>query len=85
MSASQMVPRIHLNGTSRESLLDGLLESARAVQIAIDTLARHCPNARDYYPISEAAFSQARAEHVDRIARLKSVYSELETIALALD
>lgn len=75
------LPTIHLNGTSQDHLLDGVVECERAVQTAIRALETNGPNARDYYVQGPDAFTRARKEHDDRIARLKTVSGELFALA----
>lgn len=74
-------PSIHLNGTSKQELLDQYTESAGAVWQAIKTLADNCPNARDYYVQSNDAIKQAIEEHINRLKRLESVHKELMELA----
>jgi ferredoxin-NADP reductase len=78
------IPTIHLNGTSREMLSDQLCEAYSAVRIAGDTLAKAAPNGRDYYPQGPEAFEQAVREHYARMAKLRDVMKEIETIAEAI-
>ncbi len=75
------VPTIHLNGTSREAILDGIAATIRAIDRALDLLCQSAPNARDYYPQGPGAFEQAHREHAKRAERLRSVRDELQTIA----
>lgn len=74
------LPTIHLNGTGAASLTDENLRAMRALTRAMDALHDAQPNARDYYPQGDAAFSEARAEHQARIDKLESVRAEIETI-----
>jgi hypothetical protein len=55
------VPTIHLNGTSRESLMEDLLGAYHALTEAIAALGRACPNGRDYYPQGNDALSGRRS------------------------
>jgi hypothetical protein len=82
---SPMVPTVHLNGTSREMLVDQLSDAAQAVHAAGRELALATPNGRDFYPQGPAAIGRALAEHNDRMLRLQSVARELEEIAQAVD
>jgi len=78
---SLTLPIIHLNGSSKESLIDGLKEAWTALEEAEKVLRRHYPHDRDYYisPDPEAG-SKARAEHDSRLLRIKSVRNEIEHI-----
>jgi hypothetical protein len=77
-----MVPCIHRNGTSRESLLEQLCDARIAVEDAMTALAKAAPNGRDYYPLGNDALRQAEAEHRSRADRLRSVRDELQALAL---
>jgi len=78
------VPTIHLNGTSRQELLDQLSDAVLALERAIGKLQLAHPNARDYYPQGNEAFNVARDQHFDRIERICKVRDELVFIAEAL-
>lgn len=80
-----IVPTIHLNGTSKERLLEDIEEAHQAICFAIEKLSASGPNERDYYPQGSAIFEQARTEHCSRLERLLSVRKELETLAEAID
>lgn len=47
-------------------------------------LANAAPNGRDYYPQGPGALKQAQEEHQNRMARLRSVYAELQQLAEAI-
>jgi hypothetical protein len=78
------VPTIHLNGTSRENLMEDLLGAYHALTEAITALGRACPNGRDYYPQGNDALSAALEDHRSRLARLESVKAELMQVAEAI-
>lgn len=73
-------PTIHLNGTSREALLEGYAHAGSAVSRAIEALQDSTPNARDYYPQGEHAFAEAVQEHRARIQALREVYNQLSDL-----
>lgn len=77
-------PVIHLNGTSREALMEQYLDARNAVEEAIVALGKAGPNPRDYYPV-EGAFSEAIAEHAARVNALRVVSKQLYLIIEALD
>lgn len=85
LKTSLAVPTIHLNGTSKESLVTGLCDAAHAIQIAITALGQAAPNGRDYYPQDMRALQKAQDQHNARVLRLRSVYAELMEIAEAID
>jgi hypothetical protein len=79
-----MVPTVHLNGTSRDSLLEGYKHAANAVRDAIIALDEAAPHGRDYYPQGKGSIDQAIQEHRERMLKLADVISELEQIAQAI-
>ena len=74
-------PLVHLNGTSGESLLSGYVHVRATLTKGIEALHGAAPNARDYYPLGDDAFSAARREHEDRTRRLMSVLEEIHELA----
>jgi len=80
-----MVPTVHLNGTSREALLEQVNTAYAAVWEALTALSAAWPNGRDYYPQGDAAYSEAVAEWDARAAKLRSVRDELRLLAEAID
>ena len=72
------LPVVHLNGTSRDALLEGYIDSCNALQHAIEVVQKNGPNARDYYVSRVFAFAQAH--HESRLERLASVLAELRQI-----
>ena len=77
-------PTIHLNGTSKQSLLDQTLDAGRAVQAAIKALENASPNGRDYYPQGADAIKLAIDEHAARVNKLKEVFDDLTTLAIRI-
>ena len=77
-------PTIHLNGTSKESLLDQVTDAREALNAAIGALNNAAPNARDYYPQGDSAFIQATLEHRNRVTKLVAVCNELSDLAEAI-
>ncbi len=79
------IPTIHLNGTSRESLLEQQTDAYTQLQNAITAMKVATPNGRDYYPQGEKAHRKAMQEHDDRLSRLFGVLEELEEIVLGIE
>jgi predicted nucleic acid-binding protein len=77
-------PTVHLNGTSREELLQQVEFAGQALCNAYDALAKMAPHARDYYPQGPDAILAATKEHSDRLHRLATINSEIERIYEAL-
>lgn len=72
-----ILPTIHLNGTSAETLAEGYETAASALRKALECLQDVAPNGRDYYSQGDAAFARARGEHEARLVALRSVMSDL--------
>ena len=85
------VPSIHLNGTSKASLIKQYSDAMAALHIAISALQNAAPHTRDYYlqdtekPGNEKTITVALREHYARVDRLQSVLNELNTIATTVD
>ena len=80
-----MVPTLHLNGTSKTSLIDDLCEASHALNVAYDAMKRCGPNGRDYYPQGPNAINVATDEHSDRLRRLDAIKHEIDELTLAID
>ena len=78
------VPTVHLNGTSRDALIEQLSDAQFGIRQAIELLGKAAPNGRDYYPQGDDAFRTAHAEHEARVARLAETARELEELAMAI-
>jgi hypothetical protein len=74
------VPTVHLNGTSKDTLLHQLHCAKRNLKEAIEKLGNTEPHGRDYYMHGREAFHSAQAQHVSRLERLTSVYDELSEL-----
>lgn len=78
------VPTIHLNGTSEKELMAQLSNALDALEGAMTALRAANPNGRDYYPQGSEAIVEAGRQHSARVAKIKSVYDELELIGEAI-
>jgi hypothetical protein len=79
-----MVPTVHLNGTSKMSLLEGYETAYNAVKLAIDALVDTAPHGRDYYVEADDAYSKARDQYLDRLRKLEEVQRDLEELYRAV-
>ena len=79
-----ITPTVHLNGTSRQDLLDGYCEAIHALHQAGVKLAAAYPNGRDYYVQGGDAINKAMDQHEARMTKLREVINELEHIAEAI-
>ena len=73
-------PTLHLNGTSKNQLLDDYCDMSQALNAAMEKMIENGPNGRDYYPQGELSLTQARQEHMDRIAKIHAVKAEIDQI-----
>jgi len=79
------VPTIHLNGTSIHTFRTDLSAVHTALRVALDDLAKAAPHGRDYYVQGPDAYTEARKEHDDRVARLSSVRDEIMALWKAIE
>ena len=77
---TQVAPRVHRNGTSREALEAQLRECHRTLGAAIAAMEAAAPNARDYYVQGPGTWERAQLEHTTRLLSVRRVQLELATI-----
>ena len=75
-----MIPTIHLNGTSRDTLLSELESAHAAVSAAIDALRQVTVHGRDYYVQGDGAYIKARREMDARLTALKDIANDVLTM-----
>jgi hypothetical protein len=75
-----ILPTIHMNGTSRDSLSEDLCGAYNALREAYDALKRSAPHGRDYYPQGDGALSVAQGQHRARLLAVQSVMDELAAV-----
>jgi hypothetical protein len=81
--SAPILPIIHMNGTSRDALLDGACAIGAALRAALAALSEHAPNHRDYYP-DPPRWNLARAQHDARVSAVRAVYDAVEAEAVAI-
>ena len=69
-------PIVHLNGTSKEELVNLRREFAHALRLAETKLAEMAPSGRDYYP-KPGLMTDAVTQHNRRMDMLKKLYDEI--------
>lgn len=76
------IPTIHLNGSSRNTLIEQYKAEYKAVDTALEVLrSNRVLHARDYYVQKDQfAFAKAVEQHSNRIKALTSVRDDLYTI-----
>ena len=77
-----ILPTIHLNGTSAQTLTEGYSEARIAVQAAMDKLQKVEFNARDYYPQGQLAWLNAVSQRQELLNKLSTVQHELFNIEI---
>lgn len=73
------MPQITGNGTKGEVLQEYAQEMVDAVRVALDTLIKRAPHARDYQ-VKPEAYALARDQHHLRVQALQNTLNELEEI-----
>ncbi len=80
-----ILPTIHLNGTSKESLIESLCEASQAIELAYKALKQTAPHGRDYYPQGPEAIREAIKEHNNRLRLLDEVKNEIDDMTRKID
>jgi hypothetical protein len=75
-----IIPTVHLNGTSKDELLEQIEEAYAAIGTAVKALAKMGPNGRDYYVQKDNPIYQAQDQHSARMKKLLDVQRELEAL-----
>ncbi len=70
------LPTIHLNGTSKQALLDQLADAYSALDEALAKMGQACPNGRDYYPQGPDAIGEALRQHERRLRVVRIIRDE---------
>ena len=78
------IPTIHMNGTSRNDLMEAMSNAAYAIEKAEEAMGKVCPNGRDYYPQGPDAIQEALRQHHNRLHHLHAVRTELMEILEAI-
>lgn len=79
------IPTIHLNGTSKERLIEALCAASAALDDAYKAMKQTAPNGRDYYPQGPDAIHTAEAQHMARLKKVDEVKDEIDALTLAID
>jgi len=80
-----IVPLVHLNGSGAANLTEQYETAMAATRAALAAVEACAPNARDYYPLKEGAFEQARREHRERLVALHAIVEDLSTIVYGIE
>lgn len=74
------IPTVHMNGTSKDDLLQQLMDAASALRSARELMQKAAPNGRDYYVQNDTALRTAIQQHTDRLMKLDALVAEYEEI-----
>lgn len=77
-------PIVHMNGTSKASLLQERNDAFDALSAAYDLLKRAAPNSRDAYP-ETGLMPKLEAQHRARLQAIHNVMKSLETEIWEID
>lgn len=78
-----ITPRININGTSANDLINPRIKADHLLAEVIETLKQITPNGRDYIGNNTACIAD-REEHYDRIKALRNLQDILIQEALAI-
>ena len=78
-----VLPIVHLNGTSRDALLDQRCKFGQRLREAMEALSEMAPNGRDYYP-DPPRMALAVTLHNLRMLALKSLFEQIQAEAVAI-
>lgn len=78
------LPTIHLNGTSKDSLMRGYESALKAIRHTLDEMDKIELNARDYYTQGPEAYREAREQFNEQYNSLCSVKEYLECVAYGI-
>ena len=79
-----VLPIVHLNGTSRDDLVEQRLAIVDALRLVANAIADGWPNDRDYYPQGQDAIQAARELWRGRLDTLDFMRQEIEDEARAI-
>jgi len=82
-SETVIAPIIHLNGTSKEMLMDELEAAYYALGNAYDAVKKSGPNGRDYYPVP-GLMEKAVEQHSSRLTAIDAVRESISRQLVAI-
>ena len=80
-----IIPTIHMNGTSREALIEQYSVAGNTVMSAMRAMDEASPNGRDYYVQGPGAIGDAQRQHDAQVAKLREVYDYLTLMVDTID
>lgn len=85
MARELTYPRVNINGTGKQQLIETLKDAHQTLSDAIDVLGQTAPHGRDYQTLPEGMYTRAREDYEKRIAMLVRVRDEILDIAVNVD
>ena len=79
-----VLPIVHLNGDSKQTLVEQRCDALEALAAASGALGNMAPNGRNYYPV-DGLMGKAVAQHQRRAKVLQDLYAEIEREVEGLD
>jgi hypothetical protein len=83
-AAVQPLPRVNLNGTSRNALIQQRREVCDALNSALEALERAAPHGRDYQTAPDGALETARHQHEARCTQLAELRRQITQEAIEI-
>lgn len=78
-----VAPIIHMNGSSKDRLIEALSNAYDKFSEAYDALRQCAPNGRDYY-LEDGRFDKARDQHIRRLGAVAGVMESLDAEMTAI-
>ncbi len=80
----QVIPVVHLNGTSKEMLLRPVVAIVAGLNTVLNDLRDMAPNGRDYYPVP-GLMDKARDQYLDWDKRVRALLEEMQNYEEGID
>jgi hypothetical protein len=74
-----VMPLIHLNGSGRERLLREYEAASETLSAFIESWRDVTFHPRDYYPLGDSAWDQARADRMEMSEKLSDIKNYIDT------
>lgn len=80
-----IAPLVHMNGSGYNRLATGLDVALQRLTSALDALCAAAPHARDYYPLGDGVYEQARAQWEAHYAAVLAAHDYVEAVYVKVD
>ena len=75
-----IVPQVHLNGDTEDTLMRGLEESHHVLNQALEVMRMMAPNARNYYTMGNHGYGEAADQYPEMCGRIADTQQEIIAI-----